>query len=382
MIKFVLREQEGVKIVAVCDVYSDRIEAAQESVFEKTGERPVGETDFKKVVDNPEVEAVIIMSPWETHVPFAIYAMNAGKAVGMEVGGAYAVKDCWNLVETYEKTKTPFMFLENCCFGRREMMVLNMVEQGVFGEVVHCSGRYGHDLRYEVTHGVEDRHYRQDNYVKRNCENYPTHDLGPIAKVLKINHGNRILSLTSTASKAAGVKEYLRNEKSHDEALLNTEFKQGDIVTTVLKCAGGETITLMLDTTLPRFYSRSFTVRGTKCMFEEDLDTVFEYNKENLTKEFTWRKEKVGNAADYEEQYDHPVWKEYIGRGVRGSHDGMDWLQFEIFFDCLRNNKPMPVDVYDAATWMAITPLSEESIAKGSAPVTVPDFTKGAWVKE
>lgn len=379
LLKDIILDFEDVDIVSICDVYEEKVQEAAKVVLEKRGVRPIIETDYRKTIDNKDVNTVIIISSWEAHVDMAVYAMKAGKAVAMEVGGAYAIEDCWKLVDTYEETKTPFMFLENCCFGRREMMTLNMAEKGVLGTIVHCSGRYGHDLRHEISHGKERKHYRLRNYLNRNCENYPTHDLGPIAKVLKINEGNRLLSLTSTSSKSVGLAEYVREKKADDKELLNKTFMQGDIVTTVLKTIHGETIVLTLDTTLPRYYSRSFTVRGTKGMYEEVTDSVFLDRKEDIDREFEWRKVANGNATEYEEEFDHPIWKDYLSLGVQGSHDGMDWLEFKTLFDCLKNNKPMPIDVYDAATWMAVTALSEESIAKGSAPVEFPDFTRGKW---
>ena len=173
LLKDVILEIEKVEVVSVCDEYQDRAEAGAKIVLEKSGKEPEYTTDYKKTIDNPEVEAVVIMTAWESHTDIAVYAMNAKKAVAMEVGGAYSLADCWALVDTYEKTKTPFMFLENCCFGRREMMTLNMAQQGVLGEIVHCSGCYAHDLREEISHGVENRHYRLRNYRNRNCENYP-----------------------------------------------------------------------------------------------------------------------------------------------------------------------------------------------------------------
>ncbi len=373
---------QGEKVTAVCDTYDDRAEKGAEIVVGAQQARPAIYRDYHDLIRDENVTTVIIASSWESHVEIALAAMKAGKAVAMEVGGAYTLEECHELVNVYEETKTPFMFLENCCFGRREMMVLNMVQMGLFGEIVHCSGGYHHDLREEISFGRENRHYRLRYYLTRNCENYPTHELGPIAKVLNINHGNRMMTLTSTASKAAGLREYIKKNKKEDDLLQNKQFAQGDVVTTVIKCANGETIVLTLDTTLPRYYSRGFTVRGTKGMYEEATDSVFIDTEADRSLDFKWRKECFGNAQKYEEEYEHPVWKQYKKEGVQASHDGMDWLEFKHFFEALRKDAPMPIDVYDAASWMAITALSEMSIAKGGQVVDIPDFTKGKWMRD
>ncbi len=371
---------QGEKVTAVCDLYEDRCKEACEAVVEVLGEAPNMYTDYKDLINDDNVNVIVIATAWESHIDIAVAAMNAGKPVAMEVGGAYSIKQCFNLVETYERTKTPFMFLENCCFGRRELMVLNMKEQGVLGEIVHASGGYHHDLRNEIAYGIENRHYRLRNYLNRNCENYPTHELGPIARILNINKGNRMLTLTSMASKAAGLRDYIAQNKPDDEFLNNAKFAQGDIITTTIKCANGETIVLTLDTTLPRFYSRGFTIRGTKGMYEEASDSIFLDTPEDIAKDWEWLKTSVGNAEKYEAQYEHPIWKQFLEEGVQGGHDGMDWLEFKAFFKALKEDAPMPIDVYDAASWMCISVLSEESIARGGAPVDIPDFTNGKWL--
>ncbi len=368
-------KMDNVEVVAVCDLYDDRTEEGVKAVEEAYGRTPFASTDYREVLDRDGIEAVFVLSAWESHFPVAIYAMERGIAVGMEVGGAYSVDDCWELVRTYERTKTPFMFLENCCYGEIEMLVLNMVEQGILGEIVHCSGGYHHDLRDEVALGEEKRHYRLRNYLSRNCENYPTHELGPIAKVLDINKGNRFVSLVSMSSKAAGVNEYARNHSEVPEYLRDAKFAQGDVVTTIIKCARGETVTLTLDTTLPRPYSRGFTVRGTKGMFQEDTDSFY------IDGETTGHAIPHGNRKEYLERYSHPTWVEYHKSGIRGGHGGMDGLVYDAFIEAVRLGKPCPIDVYDAVAWMVVTPLSEQSIAMGGAPVTFPDFTSGRWYK-
>lgn len=367
------------RVTAVCDVYEDRAAAAAKTVENAQGAAPHIYTDYRELLKDEDVTAVVISTSWAYHTDIATAAMRAGKATAMEVGGAYSEKQCWDIVNAYEETKTPFMFLENCCYGRREMMVLNMVEKGVLGEVVHCDGGYMHDLRSEIAFGKENRHYRLAEYLNRNCENYPTHELGPIAKLLNINKGNRFLTLTSVASKARGMNEYIKNKKPDDDELKNARFAQGDIVNTIITCANGETISIVLDTTLPRFYSRGFAVHGTKGFYEEATDSVYLDTPENEKLHFKWLKTKAGNAAEYEAEFEHPVWKNYIEEGVQGTHDGMDYLEFKSFFDCLRNDKPMPIDVYDAASLMIVSALSEASVAMGGAPVSFPDFTGGRW---
>ncbi len=375
----VIMHLNNAQITAVCDLYEDRVNEMCEYIGKECGTKPLGTTNYREVLKSEEVEAVIISTAWEAHTEIALAAMENGKAVGVEVGGVYSVEQCWQLVNTYERLQVPFMFLENCCFGKREMMALNMSRMGVFGDIVYCKGGYHHDLRHEIAFGRENRHYRLENYIHRNCDNYPTHELGPIAKLLRINDGNRMVSLTSSASCAKGMHEYISEKKSDDERLMNTEFKQGDIIVTNIQCAGGELITLTLDTTLPRYYSRDFTVRGTKGMYEEATDSIFLDNGEDEKFDMKW-KERRDNALEYEEKYMHPLWKKYIEDGVRGTHDGMDWLMLKSFFDCLINKEPMPVDVYDAAAWMCISTLSEFSVSCGGMPVEIPDFTNGKWI--
>ncbi len=379
LMRDVILLMSNVKVTAVCDVYDDRNEEAAAMTEEKCGHRPATTTDYKELIHRDDVDAVIIVCAWEWHVPIAIEAMKAGKAVGLEVGGGYSVKQCWDLVDTYEATGTPFMFLENCCYGRRELMCLNMAEQGVFGEVVHCRGAYMHDLREEVTKGEENRHYRLRNYTKRNTENYPTHELGPIAKILKINNGNRMLTLSAMASKAAGLEHYVNDRDVENKKLKGVRFNQGDVVNTMIKCANGETIMLTLNTTLPRFYSRDFTVCGTKGMYEEENDTVFLDKKYTMMEEMFF-KDFWGNAKDYEEEYDHPIWKKFLEDGVQGGHGGMDWLVLDAFFKSIIEKRACPIDVYDAAAWMVISALAEESIALGGQALPIPDFTNGMWM--
>ncbi len=299
--------------------------------------------------------------------------MKLGKQVGMEVGGAYSLQDCYDLVQAYEETGNNCMLLENCNYGEYEMMVLNMVKKGLFGEIVFCEGGYMHDLRAEISDGDKNRHYRLRNYISRNCENYPTHEIGPIAKVIKINNGNRFISLSSFGSKSVGLKDFIARYRSNNTELMNTDFKQNDVIVTVLRCQNGETVTIFLDTTLPRFYSRRFTIRGTRGMYMEDTNLVYiDGMHENLTL-------LRGNAKKFRRKYGHNLWIKMTIKQKLYGHGGMDWLVYRAFIETVKNEAYPPIDVYDTATYMAITPLSQSSLENNSNPVDFPDFTKEKW---
>lgn len=367
LIRDLFMDLPGMIVTAVCDDYGERAAAAAELIRARTGKRSAELREYGELLTRKDVDAILIITPWETHLPFAMRAMEAGVPCAIEVGGASDINECWELVRTWERTRVPFMFLENCCFGRTELAVTNMAREGVFGEIVHCAGAYAHDLREEIAGGDANHHYRLRHYINRCCENYPSHELGPIAKLLRVNEGNRVISVSSNASKAAGLRAYIGSG----------EYAQADIVQTFIRCARGETISLSLDTTLPRYYSRDFTVRGTKGMYEERTNSIFldGVHSEHFKWEIEW-----GNARTYIDKYEHPIWRKYRQSGLFGGHDGMDALVYGAFLKCLRDGSEMPISVYDAATWMAVTPLSEMSIAAGGASVPMPDFSCGKWL--
>ena len=375
----VLLNNDDVNILAVCDLYEDRVQNAQELIKEKKGNDAKGYSDYKEAINHEGLDAVYVFTGWEYHTEIAIYAMEKGIAVASEVGCEYSLDSLMKLVETQERTGTPYMFMENCCYNKDELLATAMARKGMFGTIVHCSGAYGHDLRREVSHGLINRHYRFKNYENRNLENYPTHELGPIARLLNINRGNRFVSVSAFASKAAGLKEYIENCEDADEVMKNTEWKQGDIVTTVITCANGETILLRLDTTLPRSYSREFTVRGTKGLYVQENNSVYLDGEQEYWEPVDYNKATIDNAKNYEEEFLPDIWKNITEEQTKLGHGGMDWFVYKAFSDALQNGEPMPIDVYDAATWMAVSVLSEMSIAAGGVPQLMPDFTKGKW---
>lgn len=370
-----------VEVTGTCDLYEDRAENAAKTVKEKTGVDCVAYTDARDLIA-ARPDAIMITAAWEAHIPMALLSLRAGIPTAFEVGGAYSLSDCEMLVRTQEETGTPFMFLENCCFNKDELLATAMARDGLFGEIVYCEGQYAHDLREEVAHGKENRHYRLRNYLNRNCENYPTHELLPIMKLLGINRGNRMVSLVSVASKAAGMNEYAKaHPDTVDPALQTAHFAQGDIVDTVITCAGGQTIHLRLDTTLPRFYDRGFTVRGTKGLYIQTFNAALLDSDGHMGyfDPLCSVRELLDNAKKYEEKYLPAVWKNITPEDLEKGHGGMDVIELRYFVDAVKNGTEMPIDVYDAAAVMAVSVCSEESIAHGGAPVAIPDYTHGTW---
>ena len=386
---------EGVQCAATCDLIVERAEKMANNFVEKGEPKPAVYTDYKKCMDEVKPDAVIIYTAWEAHSKVTMYAIEKGIPVACEVGGAYSLEQLWDLVRAQERYGTPVFLLENCCYGRLELMALNMKRLGVFGEILQCEGAYCHDLRYEVAvHGSIPHlsHYRLEEYKHRNTENYPTHEIGPIAKLLDINCGNRFTYLHSFATKSVGIQKYIKEElyKSYEKdiftnedrdkyagALKDCKFMQGDIITTVIGCQNGETIIISLDTSNPRYYSRRFTVHGTDALLCEDNNSLF-IEKEHASMHMEWNKH-YNNLEEYYDKYDHRIWKGYKPSEDDG-HGGIDFLVMNSFFTAVKENKPMPIDIYDMVTWMAIAPLAEESIITNKT-VYFPDFTNGKWIR-
>ncbi|OQC16170.1 MAG: Alpha-N-acetylgalactosaminidase [Lentisphaerae bacterium ADurb.Bin082] len=374
---------EEMEVVAVCDLVDAKIEKIL-SLFDKRGrKRPTAFHDYREMLKMPSIDVVLVATSWNSHLGIACNVMRAGKYVAIEVGGASSIDELWQLVHASESTGVSCMMLENCCYGRNELMVLNMVRQGLFGELIHCACGYEHDLlrmAKEYTEGIE----RAIHNRYRNCDLYPTHQLGPTAKILRINRGNRFLSLTSTASKARGLTNKAEELGIKDENGNRLVFNMGDVITTVIKCAGGETITATHGVTLPRPYSRDSRVQGTKGIWMEDTNGIY---IEGISPSIT-KIDIAGNpytvhqwtpVEDFYEKYDHPLWKRYK-KNENEAHGGMDSLMLRALAEAVRTHTAPPIDVYDCAAWMSLTCLSEESIALGSMPVSFPDFTNGKWI--
>lgn len=373
----------NVEIPAICDLLPNNLKKSQDAVEESRGQRPMGfsknEKDYLNLLKLDQLDAVIIATPWELHIPMAIDAMKAGKYVAMEVGPASSLEECWKLVDTHEKTGVPCMLLENYAFQRSAMAVLNMVRKGLFGELIHCQCGYEHDLRERIVKGKgtgitlpEGGDFRTHHNRTRNGDIYPTHGLGPMAHCLNIHRGNRFVSLTSTASKSRGLNTWAEKNLGPNDPETKRKWAIGDIVTTVIKCENGETVIVNHDVTLPRPMHHMCRVQGTKGIWERSLNSI--YIDGLSPKEHTWEP-----FDKYLTEYEHPMWKEYLKSGIKQGHWGTDYLTLNAFAQCAKNKRPVPIDVYDAAAWRAVSPLSERSIADGNKPIEFPDFTRGKW---
>ena len=380
MLKQCFIKMNDVEIPVVCETSDARIELAKQAFLENGRPMPKFTKCYDEVLSDPEIDAVVIMTGWDSRPALAKKAMLAGKYTAIEVGCAETLEECFDLIKVYEQTGVPLMMLENCCYGRREMMILNMVKDGVLGEIVHCTGAYAHylnnvELFAEMTRKNNRTdsisHYRLKHYIESNRDNYPTHELGPISKILNINRGNRFVKLSSFSTKSVGLKSFAEERFGKDNEYARIDYKQGDIVNTFITCAGGETILITLDTTLPRaYYSRNISVRGTKGMTSEERLAVFLEGMPEPTE---------NNEDQMFEKYDHPLHKEYSSLGARGDHGGMDWLVCRGFIEAVKNGTNTPIDAYDSVTWLAVGALTEMSIKGGGVSVDFPDFTNGKW---
>ncbi|GIL24578.1 MAG: alpha-N-acetylgalactosaminidase [Bacteroidota bacterium] len=382
-----------IDVVAICDVQQRMIDMSLALVTKSGKPKPQvimdGPYGYKKLLENKDIDAVIIATPWEWHTVMCLDAMNAKKYVGCEVITGMTIEECWQLVHTSERTGMPLMMLENVCYRRDVMAVLNMVRQNVFGEIVHLQGGYQHDLR-EVKFndgknpygggaefgekGFSEAQWRTQHAVYRNGDLYPTHGIGPVAMMVDINRGNRFTQLVSYATKAKGLHEHIvkMGGANHPNAKVN--FKLGDVVTTMISTANQETILLQHDTNLPRPYSLGFRVQGTKGIWMDVNKSI--YIEGQSAKPHQWE-----DAKAWLDKYDHPLWKKYGNDASGAGHGGMDWFVLHAFIESVKRKTNTPQDVYDAVTWSAITPLSESSIQLGGESVEFPDFTQGKWMQ-
>ena len=386
-------QRSDCKVVAICDIDERRNKIALDMISKAGQSKPKvfgkDEYDYRNLLELSEVDAVIIATPWLWHTRMAVDAMKAGKYTGLEVSAANTMEECWDLVNVHESTGTHLMILENVNYRRDVMAVLNMVKQNLFGELIHFRCGYQHDLRFVKFNdgktpyglgvefgekGISESAWRTQHSLLRNADVYPTHGIGPIAAMCDINRGNRLVSITSMASKALGLNKYIVKHGGKDHPNAKLKFKQGDVITSMIETANGETIIVTHDCNSPRPYSLGFRVQGSEGIWEVDGNRI--YIEDKAEKPHQW-----DDASKWLKQYDHPLWKRYEAEATGSGHGGMDFFVLNAFVESAKQNIAPPLDAYDAASWSAITPLSEVSIENNGEPQDFPDFTRGLWVK-
>jgi predicted dehydrogenase len=365
------------RVVAICDILKEKALAGQALVEQDGQKSPTLYTDgdhaFEALVQREDIDLVIIATPWSWHVEQAVTAMRHGKHVGVEVPAATSLEDCWKLVDTSEQTRRHCIMLENCCYGYNETLLLRMIHEGILGDLLYGEGAYLHDLREELFADHGSGLWRRAEHTMRNGNLYPTHGLGPVANYMGIQRGDRFAYLVSMSTPERGLSMYRKAHLPASDPRWKEKYLTGDLNTSLIKTARGLTITVKHDVSNPHPYDRINTIAGTKGIFEDYPPRIYidgQAGSEDWTSLDAWK------------QYEHPLWTRH-GETARkvGGHGGMDFIQMNRFLQCMREGLLPDMDVYDAALWSSVGPLSVMSVAHGSVPVEVPDFTRGNWNK-
>jgi len=370
---------DGVEITALCDKYPDRVSKAQ-TALEKMGRSKAkgysGEEGYKALCESNNVDLVYTPTPWHLHTPVAVYAMNHGKHAATEVNVGETVDQCWQVVETSEKTKKHCMMLENCCYDFFELLTLNMVRQGLFGELVHAEGAYIHDLSkdYLFNKKAYADMWRLKENIGKNGNLYPTHGLGPIAQCMNINRGDKFDHLVSMSTVDLTLNNLAKEMAEKDDFFKEYVDRpyRGNMNTTLIRTNKGKSIMLQHDVSSLRPYSRIHLVSGTKGVAQKWP------GPERIAFGHSWIKKE--ELDDLYKKYSPPI-VNHIGEIAKevGGHGGMDFIMDWRLIDCLRNGLPLDQNVYDAAAWSSIFHLSQQSVKEKSKTIDVPDFTRGAW---
>ncbi len=364
------------QVGALCDIVPEKAQKARAAVAE-AGQKPPalysdGDHAFEHLVARDDLDLIVTATPWHWHTPMAVAAMRQGKDVAVEVPAATTLDECWQLVDTSEKTRRHCIMLENCCYGENETLILNMVRAGLFGDLLYGEAAYIHDLREEMFSNQGEGLWRRTVHTERNGNLYPTHGLGPVANYMGVNRGDRFDYLVSMSTPVRGLAEYRAAHVPKGDPKWKERYIEGDMNTSLIKTANGLTINLQHDVSNPHPYTRLNTIAGTKGVFKDYPPRIYFDGQKGA--------EEYASIDPYKEQYQHPLWKQQgeIARKL-GGHGGMDFIECYRLLERMRGGLAPDMDVYDAAAWSAPGPLSEASLAQGSAPVKFPDFTRGRW---
>ena len=364
------------QVVAICDVVKEKAEHAAGLVVAAGQKHPDLYTEsahhYESLVARKDLDFVIVATPWSWHAEMALAAMTNGKDVAVEVPAVTSLEDCWRIVRASEVTRKHCIMLENCCYGYNETLILRMVQGGEFGDMLYGEGAYLHDLRDELFSHSGEGLWRRAEHTRADGNLYPTHGLGPVANYMGIQRGDRFSYLVSMSAPQRGLDLYRQNKLKPDDPRLKEHYVTGDLNTSLIKTANGLNITVKHSVSTPHPYSRINMIAGTKGIFEDYPPRRY---FDGMNKEEAW-----ATSLDAWTKYEHPLWMREgeIAQKV-GGHGGMDFIMIYRLLQCLREGFPPDMDVYDAAAWSSVGPLSVESVSRGSAPVEVPDFTGGKW---
>jgi len=365
----------NVQLKALCDIVPEKVERVAQWVVEAGQPKPTaytrGERDFERLCETEDLDLVYTATPWEWHVPVLVAAMKNGKHAATEVPAAITLDECWQMVEHAEKHGKHCVMMENCNYDRPEMMVFNMVRQGLFGEILHGECGYLHDLRAIKFENKNEGLWRRAHSRTRNGNLYPTHGLGPVANCMDINRGDRFDYLVSMSGPSRGLQLWAAEHFPEGAPQRRETFVLGDVNVSLISTATGRTIFLSHNTDSPRPYSRIHLVQGTRGLFQGYPNRVY---IEGRSPEDRWE-----DAEAYFPEFEHPLWKTIGGSARQAGHGGMDYLEDYRLIKCLREGLPTDMNVYDAAAISAVCELSERSVAGGSRPMPFPDFTRGRW---
>jgi hypothetical protein len=363
------------QVVVLCDIVASKAEHAASLVAAAGQTKPAlytaGPHDYENMLARKDIDLVIVATPWLWHAPMSLAAMKSGKDVAMEVPGAETLEDCWKIVHTSEETRKHCLTLENCCYGYNETLILRMVHEGLFGELLYGEGAYIHDLRDELFSNAGEGLWRRTEHTERNGNLYPTHGLGPVANYMGVQRGDRFGHLVSMSSPQRGLDKYRKDHLKPDDPRWKEHYICGDMNTTLIQTAKGLTITVKHAVSTPHPYDRINLIAGTKGLFQDYPPRIY-FDGMNKAEEF--------GTLDAWSEHQHPLWKNQGKLAEKvGGHGGMDFIMLYRLLQCVREGLAPDMDVYDSATWAAVAPLSVSSVRKGSAPVEFPDFTRGKW---
>ena len=370
-----LLEIPGAEITAVCDIVEAKVRSAQEKVVAKGYREPVGYSrgprDFERLCAEADLDLVFTATPWEWHVPVMLAAMTSGKHAVTEVPAAMTVDDCWAIVESAEKHRKHCVMMENCCYDRFELMTLNLVRQGLLGEILHGEAGYLHDLRAVKFSSEGEGLWRRAWATSHNGNLYPTHGLGPIANCMDINRGDRFERVVSFSSPSRGLQLWQAEHLEPDDPRRRERYVLGDVNVSLIQTARGRTIYLAHNTNNPRPYSRLQLLQGTRGIAS---GWPYRVHLEGRSPAHRWE-----DAEAYYAEFDHPLWRSKRIQEMDRGHGGMDFLEDFRLIECLRRGEPTDMDVYDAAALSSMVELSIRSVGKRGKPEEVPDFTRGRW---